>query len=175
LRVALGEVVERAADSKGSKGSNNSSGYDLLLVDCEPGLEIFSRGTLDGADVLIVVTEPTAAGLHVAAQIWQAAEELGLEAARRQPEPRPVLLNKLEMPLGAKRNALDGRDARPIPLYLRHFLGQYQLEAEWVVPYDHTVAESTRQGRPLSTVDLSSQLMCCMEGLTKHLMMLVNG
>jgi hypothetical protein len=85
VRATLEEMV-RAGTAGASAGR-----YDVVLVDCEPGLEIFSRGTLDGVHELVVVAEPTAAGLLVAAQIWQSAEELGLPAARQPRETRPIL------------------------------------------------------------------------------------
>lgn len=170
LRSALGEVAETCTDSN---CNDHDARYDLLLVDCEPGLEIFSRGTLDEVDALIVVAEPTAAGFLVAAQIWQVAEALGLHAARQQPVRHPVLLNKLEMPAAAKRNALDNRDTVPVPSHLLGLLNQYRLEAEWVVPYDHLMAKTIGLGRSLSTVDPGNEFSRSINDLARHLVSLV--
>ncbi|MBF6612172.1 MAG: AAA family ATPase [Chloroflexi bacterium] len=179
LRAMLKEMVEThasgtgTADSARSASSAGSSGYDVLLVDSEPGLEIFSRGTLDGADELVVVAEPTAAGLLVAAQIWQTAEELGLYGARQRQETRPVLLNKLKVPCSTLYNVHGTLNEAALPSHVLRLLVQHRLKAEWVIPYDNRTAEAVECGQSvvtLATLDGNSGFVRSVDGLAKALL-----
>jgi CO dehydrogenase maturation factor len=58
-------------------------GYDLTVIDNEAGLEHLSRKTTGTADLLLVVSDPSAAGLRAAKRINQLADELKLAFARR--------------------------------------------------------------------------------------------
>jgi CO dehydrogenase maturation factor len=171
VRATLEEMV-RASTAGASAGL-----YDVVLVDCEPGLEIFSSGTLDGVHELVVVAEPTAAGLMVAAQIWQSAEELGLPAARqpretrpilrpaREPGYRPVLLNKVLTGSATLATLPPGS----LPPYLASLLAEHRLHAEWIVPYDPSVAEASECGHPVGAMRADTLLMRSVDGVARAL------
>lgn len=156
VRATLEEIV-RAATEGAPAGQ-----YDIVLVDCEPGLEIFSRGTLDRVGELVVVAEPTAAGLLVAAQIWQTANELVLAPIGGPGWMRPVLLNKVH---GAPE-AISGDG---MPAHIVHLLTEYQLQVRWKVPYDQSAAEGGECGQPVSTVSASSAFMGAVDKLAGDL------
>ncbi|AEA47134.1 ATP-binding protein [Archaeoglobus veneficus] len=54
--------------------------YDVIIVDCEAGLEHISRRTIDGADIILIVTDASRKGLMTAKRIRELAEELNLRA-----------------------------------------------------------------------------------------------
>ena len=171
LRTTIKDMVEGDSSSADGRGG---TGYDFLLVDCEPGLEIFSRGTLDEVDVLLVVAEPTSAGLLVAAQIWQAARELGLRAARREKDTHPVLLNKVELPAGSLHDADTPMYASPyVSPQVQRLLVQYRLRAEWVVPYDHCIAVAIECGPAQLITDAGSAFVHSIDGVLDQVMHLI--
>lgn len=52
---------------------------EWVLVDLEAGVEHLGRGTVQGVDALVVVSEPSRRGLDTAASIGRMASELGLD------------------------------------------------------------------------------------------------
>lgn len=52
---------------------------EWVLVDLEAGVEHLGRGTIQGVDALVVVSEPSHRGLETAASIGRMAADLGLE------------------------------------------------------------------------------------------------
>lgn len=126
----------------------SSHAYDIVLVDCEPGLEVFSRGTLDDADEILVVAEPTAAGICVAGQIWEAASALELRAARHG-SARKVLLNKVKsfagsLHHGAAVPSINNADCQQrgeleLPPDISITLARYGLEASELLPYEEVL------------------------------------
>lgn len=123
IRRAIGSI---AMDLSGTPN------YDVVLIDCEPGMEIFSRGTLDDIDMLIVVSEPTRAGLLVANQIWDVAEDLGLDPATSGHE-RIVFLNKVRM----------GTDLSQLGRYA----ADLELVCEWKAPFDTQFEDGLARGK----------------------------
>jgi len=56
--------------------------YDFVVVDCEAGLEHFSRKTIDRADCIIVVSDTSKKGLKTAKRISELMDELGIRAKK---------------------------------------------------------------------------------------------
>ncbi len=67
------------------------SDYDYIIIDNEAGLEHLSRRTTRKADLLLVVSDPTAVGLKAAARVAELAGSLKLEI-----EKRCLLLNRYD-------------------------------------------------------------------------------
>lgn len=72
--------------------------YDFTVIDCEAGLEHLSRRTTRQVDLMIVVTEPTRAGILTAVQVQKLAKEVSANIGqilvvgnKISPETRPVL------------------------------------------------------------------------------------
>ncbi|MFH0855254.1 MAG: AAA family ATPase [Candidatus Omnitrophota bacterium] len=57
-------------------------GYDFVIIDNEAGLEHLSRRTSRQVDVMLVVTDPSAAGLRSAKRISGLTKELNIKAAK---------------------------------------------------------------------------------------------
>jgi len=57
--------------------------YDYVIIDNEAGLEHLSRRTTRSCDVLVVVSDATAVGLHSAKRINELASELDIKIKRR--------------------------------------------------------------------------------------------
>ena len=56
--------------------------YDFVVIDNEAGLENLSRRTTREADTLLVVSDPTAAGLRAAQRIYNLAQELNIKTKK---------------------------------------------------------------------------------------------
>jgi len=56
--------------------------YDVIVIDTEAGLEHFSRGTISGADYIVVVTDMSRKGLSTAKRIKELSSELNLNFKR---------------------------------------------------------------------------------------------
>ena len=52
--------------------------YDVVVIDCEAGLEQFSRKTIEKADYILIVTDTSKKSLSTAKRIKELAEELNL-------------------------------------------------------------------------------------------------
>lgn len=98
----------------------------VVVTDMEAGLEHLKRGTLEHADVLLVVVEPYFKSLEAAGRVAELARNLGV--------PRVVAVaNKVQ----------SARDETAI----REFCAAKDLDVAAVVPFDDDVAEAERQGR----------------------------
>jgi len=52
--------------------------YEYVIVDCEAGLEHFSRKTIEGADYIIIVTDSSRKGLKTAKKVRDLVRELNM-------------------------------------------------------------------------------------------------
>ncbi len=57
--------------------------YPYVVVDCEAGMEYLSRLTVDDADALVLVAEPTNVGLTTAERIAELSQALPIRVRRR--------------------------------------------------------------------------------------------
>lgn len=85
-----------------------------VLVDMEAGVEHLGRGTVEAADGLVVVSEPSLRSLHTAAEVARLARQLGLTrqvlVINRYDGPlaEDGLTPVLELPQSRGRESLDG-------------------------------------------------------------------
>ncbi len=97
---------------------------EAVLVDLEAGLEPFGRRTAQAVDALLVVTDPSRAGVETAARIRRLAADIGV--------PRVVIVpNKV-------------REAADEAFITAHLPGE---EVAAGVPYSPAVTDAERQGR----------------------------
>ncbi len=104
--------------------------YDIILVDCEAGMEYLSRLVVDDVDALVLVAEATALGLTTARRILELADALPVRVQRRI-----LALNKA--------NQL-GRDRPPAEMPALP-----QADATVVVPFDADIYERSVRGEPV--------------------------
>lgn len=102
--------------------------YDVILVDCEAGMEYLSRLVVDDIETLILVAEDTMTGLATVERIAKLSASLGLRVKRRL-----LAMNKI----GQFRSASGRPESRVAP---------DGTEATVRVPYDADLAERCHQG-----------------------------
>jgi CO dehydrogenase maturation factor len=98
------------------------SDEDLVVLDMGAGIEHLTRGTAEGVDLLLVVTEPTRVSAESATTIARLARDMGVPSVR-------IVGNKVRS--GRERD------------FLQATFGEDLLA---VLPYDETVAEAALGG-----------------------------
>ncbi|MGC9349593.1 MAG: ATP-binding protein [Anaerolineae bacterium] len=107
-------------------------GADLVIVDGPPGIGCPVISTLAGADLTLIVTEPTVAGVHDLERILQTAAHFRVPAA--------VLLNKAD---------LSSNQANAITTYCE----RHEVPLVGRLPFDTAVTETMVRGKPITTVE----------------------
>jgi len=103
--------------------------YPLLIVDGPPGIGCPVISALSGADLALVVAEPTASGVHDMQRILETAAHFRL--------PALVCINKADLyPEGARR--------------IEAFCREGRLELAGRIPFDETVTLAMLNGEPVS-------------------------
>jgi CO dehydrogenase maturation factor len=97
-----------------------------LIVDTEAGVEHLGRGVEEGIDALVVVVDPTAEGVAIAALLDKEAKRIG--------KPLYIVINKMTDEL------------EPI---LRDMLGKEGLTPSATIRYDPSIFRSSLEGRPI--------------------------
>jgi MinD superfamily P-loop ATPase len=96
-----------------------------VLVDCPPGTSCPVVTSMNGADFILLVTEPTPFGLHDLRMAAQVAQELGL--------PAGVIINRANHAYPALEDFCTEND---LPVLLR-------------IPFERAIAEGVAQGKTL--------------------------
>lgn len=104
--------------------------YDYVIVDCEAGLEHFSRKTIESADYIIVVTDTSRKGLKTAKKIKELTKELNLKF-------KEIFL------VG---NKIFGDEAKEI---IKDFAKKENFVLLDLLPYDERVVELDLKGEPI--------------------------
>lgn len=103
--------------------------YDITLIDCEAGPEQVNRRVVNGIDVLIIVTEPTARGARVVDSI--------LGVIQRDESIRPAAI-------GLVINRFKGND-KPI----MESMNNWDLQILGRIPEDENITDYDASGRPI--------------------------
>ena len=128
VRFAEGELtIGRAMSPPLIRAVKRVAGLDaaLVIIDCPPGTSCPMVTAVKGADVIVLVTEPTPFGLH----------DLTLAVAT---------VRKMRTPFGVVINRADAGDDRVVR-YCREQVIPVLLE----VPEDRRIAEAYSRGEPL--------------------------
>ncbi len=112
--------------------------YDYVIVDCEAGLEHFSRKTIEGADYIVVVTDTSRKGLKTAKKIKELAKELNLRF-------KEIFL------VG---NKIASEEAKEV---IKGFAREEGLILLDLLPYDEKVVELDLKGEPIVNLPESSE------------------
>jgi len=103
--------------------------YPLLIVDGPPGIGCPVISALSGADLALVVAEPTAAGVHDMQRIVETAAHFRI--------PTLVCANKADLyPEGARQIGL--------------FCRAHSLELVGSIPFDEAVTKAMKNGEPVT-------------------------
>lgn len=106
--------------------------YPLVLVDGPPGIGCPVISATAGADWVVIVTEPSVAGLHDLERAWGVAHHFGISTA--------VAVNKADIyPKGTHQ--------------IERFCGEKGIPLLGTIPFDLAVSRAMADGRPVTTVD----------------------
>ena len=104
-------------------------GYPAVIVDGPPGIGCPVIAAASGADLAVIIAEPTAAGIHDMARVLQTTAHFRV--------PALVCINKADIfPAGAAQ----------IEAYCR----AHDIEMVGHIPFDATVTEAMVQGEPVT-------------------------
>ena len=106
-------------------------GADLLLVDGPPGIGCPVISAISGADMALIVTEPTVSGAHDMARI--------LETTAHFQVPAQVIINKVDLSLARADEIASYCAAHDVPM-----LG--------TLPFDDAVPASLVRGQPITAI-----------------------
>lgn len=109
--------------------------YDVIVIDAEAGLEHFSRGTISGADYIIVVTDMSKKGLSTAKRIKELSSELKLNFKK-------IFL--------VGNRIMDGGDV------IKKFSDEEGIELLDLLPYTEDITELDLKGEPIVLLDENS-------------------
>jgi MinD superfamily P-loop ATPase len=104
-------------------------GYQVVIVDGPPGIGCPVISAAAGADLAVIIAEPTAAGIHDMARVLQTTAHFRI--------PALVCINKADV-------FLEG--AAQIEAYCR----EHAIEMIGRIPFDVTVTEAMVQGEPVT-------------------------
>jgi MinD superfamily P-loop ATPase len=106
-----------------------NEGFSLMIVDGPPGIGCPVISTISGADVVIVVTEPTAAGIHDMQRVLDLAAHFGI--------PVLVCINKADLYPAGTDSITDYCQAKDLPV-----IG--------LLPFDLSITEAMVQGQTIT-------------------------
>jgi MinD superfamily P-loop ATPase len=103
--------------------------YDLALVDGPPGIGCPVISAASGADLALIVTEPTAAGVHDLHRVWETAVHFQI--------PTLVCINKADI-------SVEGTAV------VETFCRKQGIPVVGKIPFDLAVTEAMVQGQPVT-------------------------
>jgi len=110
-------------------------GYDLVVVDGPPGIGCPVISALSGAELVLIVAEPTAAGIHDMERVLETAAHFQVRAL--------VCINKADIYLEGAARIADYCRERGVEIVGR-------------IPFDATVTEAMVQGYPVTAYQPAS-------------------
>jgi len=113
---------------KEARAQAERDGIGLLLTDGPPGIGCPVIATLGNADMALIVTEPTPAGVHDL--------ERALALCRHFRVPAIVCVNKFDLNPGLEAK-------------IHEFCAEFQIAVTQSIPFDESVTKAIQQGVPL--------------------------
>lgn len=110
------------------------TGSQIVIIDGPPGIGCPVISALSGADMLLIVAEPSSAGIHDMERVLQLARHFQL--------PSVVCINKADIYPAGKNQ-------------IKNYCEQNQIDVIGEIPYDEAVTLALVNGKPV-TVYLSS-------------------
>jgi MinD superfamily P-loop ATPase len=132
-------------------------GYDLVLVDGPPGIGCPVISAVSGADLALIVTEPTASGVHDMHRVLETTDHFDV--------PSLVCINKADLyPQGAAE--------------IEAFCQERDIPVVGRIPFDTAVTEAMVQGQPVTAYSrnpISQVIRRVWERVVSHLDELDSG
>ena len=129
-------------------------GYDLIIVDGPPGIGCPVISAASGADLALIVTEPTAAGIHDMERVFKTTQHFGV--------PALVCINKAD---------LHPESTAAIEAFCR----AQGIEVVGRIPFDTTVTQAMVQGKPVTAFSDSPAAVALRQVWTRVLNAISNG
>lgn len=125
------------------------SGAELMMVDGPPGIGCPVISAVSGADVVLVVTEPTLASLHDLGRVLETTAHFEVQVE--------VCINKTDLyPEGAQQ--------------IRNFCQEKHIDVLGEIPFDLSVPRAMTQGQPVTKFDPKSPSSLAIKGIWEKLM-----
>lgn len=103
--------------------------YQIIIVDGPPGIGCPVISALAGADLVLVVAEPTSAGIHDMERVLQLSRHFHMRAM--------VCINKVDLyPAGSNQ--------------IKDYCSQHQIDLVGTIPYDEAVNHAIISGEPVT-------------------------
>lgn len=136
--------------------SGMDTGSDLVIVDGPPGIGCPVISAASGADLALIVTEPTAAGIHDMERVLQLAQHFGL--------PVLVCINKADIyPEGLRQ--------------IQNYCDQNEVEIAGNIPFDPSVLWAMVKGEPVTVyapqAPASQELKCVWQKIVSKMIEMV--
>ncbi len=129
------------------------SGAELMLIDGPPGIGCPVISAVSGADVVLVVTEPSLAGLHDLGRVLETTTHFDVQVT--------VCINKADIyPEGAQK--------------IRKFCEEKGIECLGDIPYDLTVPQAMVQGQPVTLYDPEARSSQAIKMIWEKLLIFIN-
>ena len=129
------------------------SGAELMLVDGPPGIGCPVISAVSGADVVLVVTEPTLASLHDLGRVLETTAHFEVQVE--------VCINKADLyPEGAQK--------------IRKFCQEKEIDVLGEIPFDLAVPRAMTQGQPVTKFDPQSPSSQAIKEIWEKLMTVVD-
>jgi CO dehydrogenase maturation factor len=145
---AVNNIIHEVIDYK-------ANSYDLVIVDCEPGLEHLSRRTTKDVDLMIAVTDMSKNGILCVERIYELTKELYTDVREFM-----CVANKVD---------LNHKDS------FEKMVKERKLQIEAWVPYDKELEEFDFVGKPLIELPEDSLALQAVEKLSHKIISLTIG
>ena len=123
--------------------------YDLVLIDGPPGIGCPVISAVSGADLALIVTEPTASGVHDMHRVLETTAHFDVESL--------ICINKADIyPPGTEA--------------IEKFCLDEGIRVVGKIPFDVAVTESMVQGKPVTTYQSDSPASLAIHDLWKEVM-----
>lgn len=120
---------------------------DLVLIDGSPGIGCPVVASLNGADMALIVTEPTKSGLADLKRVLQVTEHFGIDAL--------VIINKSDL-------------NKDITAGIEEFCQQKDIMLAGKVPFDSQVVKAMRQGELIVDYNPESRVTAALKRIWKR-------
>ena len=123
-----------------------SKDFDIVLIDCEAGLEQINRMVIESVDILLIVSDISIRSVETAAAIRDSAKKF------TKYKDLGIILNRVKGNINQIKNKL-----KDLSLAL------------WIeVPEDEAITEFELKGKPIISINEKSKSMIAVNKLVKH-------
>ena len=125
-----------------------SKDFDIILIDCEAGLEIVNRLVIQSVDIILIVTDISIRGIDTAESIRSSADKF------TKYKQMSIIINKVR---GNISSILDQ-------------INSLNFELLGLIPEDEKIIEFDLQGKPIIDLPLDSQSYLAVKKLVAELL-----